>query len=436
MDPEEIDALLDRANRLLEAGRAADSLRCLEQLDGSALEEDDRIEWGSLRAWALSDLGRDDEALETLDALLEEYPQAPRLLSTLGVVLSNRDELDEARDALEEALALRPDDEVALANLALVYEKLRDYERALELYDRALSLGADIDWVLQRKAAALTECERYAEAKATLKRYLSLVPDDAAQWVALGILHSDDEEFEPAYACYAQAEKLEPDSGSLRLNWGVTAVRAGDLKVARQQLKHLQRIEPHSSRPWLLRAFILEEGGETTAARVIYDRILARSFRDHDELTYALEMAMDFFARHKLRSRCERLLARAYAENACTVELCEAYREVTGTYAERSTWFSLLVECDYRPGLLEVYEPDYTPETQLTRFVRDVQVVAADRDEAVGLALDFVRRMGESHPRVREFLGEEELKNIYTGVYEIESTALVFGERPLGPPPG
>jgi len=433
MDPEEIDALLDRANRLLEAGRAADSLRCLEQLDATALEADDRIEWGSLRAWALSDLGRDDEALETLDALLEEYPQAPRLLSTLGVVLSNRDELDEARDALEEALSLRPDDEVSLANLALVYEKLRDYERALELYDRALSLGADIDWVLQRKAAALTECERYDEAKATLKRYLSLVPDDAAQWVALGILHSDDEEFAQAYECYARAEKLKPHSTALRLNWGVTAVRAGDLKAARRQLKQLQRIEPHSSRPWLLRAFILEEEGDVTAARVIYDRILARSFRDHDELTYAFEMAMDFYARHKLRPRCERLLARAYAENACTVELCEAYREVTGVYAERCSWFSLLIECDYRPGLLEVYEHDHTPETRLTRFVRDVQVVAADRDEAVGLALDFVRRMGESHPRVREFLGEEDLTNTYTGIYEVESTALVFGERP---PPG
>src|SRR5512143_978098 len=89
------------------------------------------LEWASLRAWALSEMGRDEEALETLDPLLEEFPKSARLLGTLGVVLSNTDDLEDARDALEEAVELSPDDEVALANLALVYEKLRDYKAAL-----------------------------------------------------------------------------------------------------------------------------------------------------------------------------------------------------------------------------------------------------------------------------------------------------------------
>ena len=141
MQPEDIETLLDRANRLLEAGKPDESLRCLDELDVYALETDDRIEWASLRAWALSEMGRDEEALDTLDPLLEEFPKSARLLGTLGVVLSNTDDLEDARDALEEAIDLNPDDEVSLANLGLVCEKLRDYERALELFDRALEPG-------------------------------------------------------------------------------------------------------------------------------------------------------------------------------------------------------------------------------------------------------------------------------------------------------
>jgi tetratricopeptide (TPR) repeat protein len=431
MEPEDTDAALDQANRLLEEGKPDEALRCLDEIEAGALEGDDRVEWGSLRAWALSEMGRDQEALETLGPLLEEFPEAPRLLGTLGVVLSNTDDLEDARDALEQAVTLSPEDEVSLANLALVYEKLGDYPRAIELYDRALNLGADIDWILQRKAVALSECGRYAEAKVAIKRYLSLAPDDADQWITLAILQSDDEEYADAFQCYAQAERIDPRSAGLRLNWGVTAVRAHELQMARTQLRHLQRLEPRSTRPWLLRAFILEEEGHLAGARTIYDRVLARvCFSDRGELTYALEMAMDFFSRHNLRPRCERLLGRAYAANACTVELCEAYREVTGEHVAKAYWFNVALEADYRTGLLEVHDRSQRRKGRFTRFIRDYQVVARDRDEAVGLVLGFARRMGEANPRVREFVGEEPLEDARTGLYEVQSESLVFEDDP------
>ncbi len=140
---------------------------------------------------------------------------------------------------------------------------------------------------------------------------------------------------------------------------------------------------------------------------------------------------MDFYARHKLRGRCEQVMRQAYDSNACTVELCEAYRESRGRLVKEAYWFSLMVEADYRPGLIEVYERTDSPPPRYTRFMRDYQIIALDRDEAIGVVLDMMRRMGESDPSVREFMGEEQLKNAHTGIYEIETESLVFNDDQL-----
>lgn len=429
MNVEEVGRILEKANELLEAGKPADTLRCLKRLEGVPLEEDDRIECASLRAWAYSELNCCEKALQVLDPLIEEFPESARLRGTRGVVLSNAGNYEQACVELEEACRLDSADEVAVANLALVYERLREYDRALELYERALDMGADIDWLLQRKAAVQNELGELTEAKRTLRRYLSLEPEDAQQWVNLGVLHSDEQEYAQAFACYRAAEQIAPDLVSLRLNWGVTAVRAGELDQARRQLRYLERLEPQRSRVWLLRAFIFEEEGALASATAAYEEALRRvSAEDLEELSYALEMAMDYAARHERIGWCDFLLKEAYRANACSVELCEAYRECTGEYVERAVWYSLMVQAAYRDGLVELADAGSGRPRRRTRFLRNFQVVARDRDEAIAITLALAQRMGERDVRVREFVSEEPIEDTYTGVYEIDRQSLVCGD--------
>ena len=426
MDADHIANILDRANDLLEAGQPGETLRCLAQLEHAPLERDDHIESATLRAWALSELDNHDAALAVLDPLLEQYPDSSRLYAARGVVLSNADELDEAQYSLEEAYALDEEDEVTVANLALVCEKRRDFETAQALYEQALSLGADIDWTLQRKAAVQTELGDYAAAKGTIRRYLSLAPEDAAQWTALGILHSDDEEYERAFECYRAAESADADSGWLRLNWGVTAVRSGDIAVAKQQLDLLRLCAGSAARPWLLSAFIREEEDDEAGAAQSYDAALRElgEADDPEDQSYVLEMAIDFFARRGEPTRCDALLKQAYLLNACSVELCEAFREARGEQCDTATWFSVVTEADYREGLEEVRDRGLPADTRPTRFLRNYQIIARDRDEATALVLEFMERMGETATRVREFINDEPMDDTYVGIYEVERKVL------------
>ena len=442
MDAELIRTVLDRACDLLEAGKPEETLEQLERIHDTYLDAEDLIECAVLGARALTEMGNAADAVDRLEPLLDEHPDSVTLHAELGVALSEVGDLDTAREVLETATSLDSDDDVAFANLALVYEKLQEFELAIGAYDQALKVGADITWVLPRRAAGQSDLGDYAGAVATLKRYLSLAPDDAAQWIALAILCSDEHRYEEAYAHYANAERLDPDSPWLRLNWGVSAVHAGDLKLAREQLSRLEELGATASQPAILRAFVLEEEGSLDETAASYEEALARAQREHqNDLVYALEMAMDFFTRHKKCERYERLLEQAYADNACTVELCEAYREATGTHLQSATWFSLLVEADYREGLIEVTESesghsseeDATPQSsspRFTRFLRNFQIIAANRDDATAIVLEFAERMHESGTRIREFVNEEPVEHTHTGLYEVEMESLVAPKSP------
>jgi len=427
MNEDDVQQALEKAEELLSKARPGDALRCLNAVPDESLTDEQRIECASLRALALADLNEYNDALEVLDGLLNRLPTAARLHAARGVVLSAAGDLASAREALETAGSLDNDDEVVIANLALIYERLMEPEKALELYDRLLDQGVDLDWLLLRKASVQADSGNAGEAKATLRRYLSLAPDDVSAWVTLAILHSDDEEFDQAFRCYRSAEQVEPDSALVRFNWGISAVRAGQLETADQQLTYLQRIEPDGARPRLLKAFVLEESGEVAEATKGYDDALRHiQLNDREELTYTLEMAMDFFARQKWRRRCETLLQRAYTSNACTVELCEVFRELTGKAVRKASWFSVLLEADYRTGLAEVVQRGSPKSGPFSRFLRAFQVVAPDRDDAVATALQFARKMGETGTVVREIMSEEAIDDAYTGIYDVEERSVVF----------
>lgn len=430
MDRDDLDQFFEQAARLLDDGQFDQALEKLDGLSQALDDADDRVEWTTMRAWALAELGRVDEALDAVEPLLDEFPENARLHCTRGFALLQADALSEAIEALEHAYELDPEDELTITNLAYACERVRDFGRACELYDRAMDLGVGIDWALARKAAALADGGDLEAATKTLKRYLSLEPEDVEQWCELAIMYADLGQLEAAFGAFEQAVQHAPEEPEPRMNFGLTLARAGKTVEARAQLDEIVRIEGRQVRAQLLDATILEVEGHVRRAEQAYERLLAElDPAQEDDLVFALERAMDFFSRQKNRKRCEELLRRAYSENACTVELCEAYREIETRFAKKAYWLSVVIEADYRKGLREAYTRHIDRAKPRQRYRRNFQVVARDRDDAVAMVLDLATRMGEKHARVREIVREEAIDDAYTGLYEIERDAVVMGRE-------
>ncbi|GGP18296.1 nuclear transport factor 2 family protein [Silvimonas iriomotensis] len=88
-----------------------------------------------LRAIALTELGRNDEAIKAFTLLTEDYPQLPEPYNNLAVLYAQQNQLDKARTALMMAIQTNPSYAIAHENLGDLYARM-----ASQAYDKALQL--------------------------------------------------------------------------------------------------------------------------------------------------------------------------------------------------------------------------------------------------------------------------------------------------------
>ncbi|NDU90580.1 MAG: tetratricopeptide repeat protein [Ferrovum sp.] len=100
-----------------------------------------------LKAIALTQLKRKDEAIVILKNLTERFPEMGAPYNNLGALYAAQGQLDDARAILEKGVASQPNYAIAFENLGDVYLALarRSYAQALKLNpnNRTLKLKAD-----------------------------------------------------------------------------------------------------------------------------------------------------------------------------------------------------------------------------------------------------------------------------------------------------
>ncbi|MBT0960771.1 nuclear transport factor 2 family protein [Denitromonas iodatirespirans] len=91
-----------------------------------------------LKAVALTELNRTDEAIAVFRKLTEDYPELPEPYNNLAVLYAQQKAFDKAKAALEMAIRTHPSYATAHENLGDVYARL-----ASQAYDKALQLDSN-----------------------------------------------------------------------------------------------------------------------------------------------------------------------------------------------------------------------------------------------------------------------------------------------------
>lgn len=91
-------------------------------------------QWRILNSQVLAGQGQRQEAIDVLQALIQEFPELPEPYNNLGVLLAAQGQLEEAVTAFQMAVQARPNYKVALQNLGDLYTALAQQAYAQAKY--------------------------------------------------------------------------------------------------------------------------------------------------------------------------------------------------------------------------------------------------------------------------------------------------------------
>ena len=271
LDPDSVDALLQRAACLAELERPQEALRGLER----ALElapSDPRVRYA--RGACLGRLGRNEEALADYARVLELDPTHLRAWANQGSARSNLGRYAEALADYDRALELDPRHVLSLYNRGRTKSKLQRYEDAIVDYDRALELDPALGQAYHSRGVAKAQLQRHREALSDFDRALEFDPLDAAAYCNRGLSKASLSGAEAALIDQERACQLQPDRPDFRRARGDCYRSLERLEEALADYDRWVELEVGRAAPYASRGVCLGELGRHAAALADLDRAL------------------------------------------------------------------------------------------------------------------------------------------------------------------
>lgn len=225
---------------------AANEFESAARMDPS---EDNLFAWGSELL-----LHRTYEpAIQVFQQATQRFPNAPRLWIGLGMALYSRGRYEESIKALLTAADLNPTDPRCYLFLSKAYlsspsqadeviQRFRRYSEvepgnALAQYYYAVSL-----WKGKRSEATSID---YPLVESLLQKSIALDGTLAEAHLQLGILYSDQHEYDKSFPEYTRAVALDPNLPDAHYRLGQYYVHAGQKNQAQQEFQTFQKLQAH-----------------------------------------------------------------------------------------------------------------------------------------------------------------------------------------------
>jgi CRISPR-associated protein Csy1 len=148
--------------------------QALEAVDRALAIRGDWVAALHLRARALRDVGRFDDAFATIGAASRLRSDDATILATLGTIEQRRGRLTASRAAFEQSLALAPGEQRTWRAYAELLEAMSQESDALAAWRRWMELSGESAVVLARYGSALAAAHRWDDAERVLVRASSL----------------------------------------------------------------------------------------------------------------------------------------------------------------------------------------------------------------------------------------------------------------------
>jgi tetratricopeptide (TPR) repeat protein len=245
----------------------------------------------ALLAVALTDAGRQDEALPHLRQAVDGDPRARYLL---GAALFTQRKLDEAKRELEEFIRLEPtlaevvDAKDALGGIA----SMQGQPSAAEAYHRAaLAMSPNHASARRHLANALLAQSRFAEAAREYRLYLRLKPTDDEAVANLGVaLVGSAAANNEAEEAFRRALALNPQNQNANRTLAAVLVQRGRYDEASPYVRRAVQLAPNDALAHDLLGVVLEFQSKSAEAIAEFEQAIRLSpndlaIREHYQVT-------------------------------------------------------------------------------------------------------------------------------------------------------
>lgn len=197
----------------------------------------------------LADLGRNDEAIEHLQALVEARPDEMRGYLALGGVYGSKENWRASADLYDRAVERLKEPEPADWNIfyqrGIAYERLREWNEAEPNFRRALELNPDQPQVMNYLGYSWVDKNmNLEEALEMIQKAVELRPSDGYIVDSLGWAYYKLGRFEDAVRELERAVSLRPEDPVLNDHLGDAYWRVGRRLEATFQWSYARDLEP------------------------------------------------------------------------------------------------------------------------------------------------------------------------------------------------
>jgi tetratricopeptide (TPR) repeat protein len=223
-------ARVQEAKRALDAGRYERVLQIVDPL----LKEYPRSQSSHLlRALALDELGRWDEAQRSYEAALRIAPRDPQIQARLGMHFVRRERWAQAIPPLEKSVATAQDP-LALFYLSQAYFQTQNKGKSLETIELCAKLAPDNPTMLLKLGEYRAQMGKHSPALEALLRVQELRPDEPGLDLALGNTYLSLLEVENARAALERALQKDPKNPAVLSALASACSKARDHAAARR----------------------------------------------------------------------------------------------------------------------------------------------------------------------------------------------------------
>lgn len=215
-----------------------------------------------------------DMAIDLVGKAIASNPQIPQFHNTYGVILEAVGNAEEAIDAYRQAVRLKSDYAEAYNNMAIALQSQGQYASAVEKCSKATSLDPDYAAAYNTMGFALQMQGKFTEAIENYRKAAQLKPDFAEAYNHLGVVLSKQERHDEAIENYRQALRINPDYAEVHNNLSIALKDKGRFDEAVDNYKRAISLKSDYAEAYNNLGIVLKNQGKFAEAVTHYKHAL------------------------------------------------------------------------------------------------------------------------------------------------------------------